>query len=128
MNVDVIANGCLKAAGAAKDAATQLLFGQESKPALDEIEPRGASGSEVQLKARALEQPALNSGSFMSTVVVEDQMDVETGRDLRIDLVEELAKLKGTVPAMKLTDDLAGLSVQGGEERSGAVALVVMSP
>jgi hypothetical protein len=128
MGNDVIANGCFKAAGAAEDATTELLLGQEAKPALDEVEPRGASWGEVQMKAWALAQPALNSGSFMSPVVVEDQMDLELWRKLRLDLVKELAKLKGTVAPMKLADDLAGLSVQGGEERSSAVALVVRSP
>jgi hypothetical protein len=43
MGNDVIANGCFKAAGAAEDATTELLLGQEAKPALDEVEPRGAS-------------------------------------------------------------------------------------
>src|SRR5450759_1383436 len=128
MNVDVIANSCFQAARAAKDATPQLLRGQESKPTLDEIEPRGTGRREVQLKAWALDQPALNSGSFMSTVVVEDQMDIELWRHLRIDLVEELAKLKRTVSATKLTDDLASLSVQSGEQRSRTVALVIMSP
>src|ERR1700716_350617 len=128
MTVDVIANSCFQAARAAKDATPQLLLGQESKPTLDEIEPRGTGRREVQVKAWALEQPALNSGSFMSTVVVEDQMDIELWRHRRIDLVDELAKLKRTVPAMQLTDDLASLSVQSCEQRSRSVALVIMSP
>src|ERR1700681_3021401 len=128
MGIDVIANSCFQIARAPKDATPQLLLGQESKPTLDEIEPRGTGRSEVQLKAWALDQPALNSGSFMNTIVVEDQMDVEPWRHFRIDLVEKLAKLQRTVPAMKLTDDLASLSVQGGEQRSRTVALVIMSP
>ncbi len=128
MGIDVIANSCFQIARAAKDATPQLLLGQESKPTFDEIEPRGTGRSEVQLKAWALDQPALNSGSFMSTIVVEDQMDVEPWRHFRIDLVEKLAKLQRTVSAMKLTDDLASLSVQGGEQRSRTVALVIMSP
>src|SRR5215208_1405186 len=128
MSVDVLANSCFQAARAAKNATPQLLLGQESKPTLDEIEPRGTGGREMQVKARALEQPALNGDGLMSTVVVEDQMDVKACRHLCIDLVEELAKLKRAVPTMKLTDDLASLSVQGGEQRSGTVALVIMSP
>ena len=41
MGTDVVANSCFKVAGAAKDTTSQLLLCQESKPTLDEIEPRG---------------------------------------------------------------------------------------
>jgi hypothetical protein len=82
-----------KITGAAKDAAAKLPLGQESKPTFDEIEPRGASRREVKMKLRALQQPAVNGGSLMSTLVVEDQMDVKPRRYFGINLVEELAKL-----------------------------------
>src|SRR5260370_6129444 len=105
MDIDVIANSCFQIARAAKDAAAQVLGGQESKPAFDEIEPRGDSRREVKMKTWALEQPTLNGCRLMSTVVIEDQMNVKRWRHLRIDLIEELAELQRTVPAMKLTDD-----------------------
>src|SRR5215207_9401511 len=80
------------------------------------------------MKTWAFEQPALNGCSLMSTVIVEDQMNVKLCRHLRIDLVEELAKLNRAMAPVELANHLASLSVQGGEQRSGAVALVVMSP
>src|SRR5260370_10515221 len=128
MGIDVIANSCFQAARAAKDTAPELVRGQESKPTLDEIEPRSAGGREVKMKTWALEQPTLNGRGLMSTIVIEDQMHVEPWRHLRLDLVEELAKLQRTVAAMKLTDDLAALSVQRCEQRSCPMALVIMSP
>jgi len=70
----------------------------------------------------------MNGSCLMSTVVVEDQMDVEPRRHFRIDLVEKLAKLKRAMAPVELPNHLASLSVQGGEQRSGTVAFVIMSP
>src|SRR5882757_4385155 len=70
----------------------------------------------------------MNGGCLMSTVVVEDQMDVELRRHCRIDLVEKLAKLQRAMATVELPNHLASLSVQGGEQRSGTVAFVIMSP
>ncbi len=50
--------------------AFDLLFGEHSKPALDQIEPGAASGSEVQMKTRTLGQPAVNQRRFVSSIVV----------------------------------------------------------
>src|SRR6266404_4160900 len=80
------------------------------------------------MKTWALQQPALNSGRLMSTVVVEDQMDVKPWWHLRLNLVEELAKLDRAMAPVELANHLASLSVQGGEQRSGPVALVIMNP
>src|SRR6266480_4958586 len=80
------------------------------------------------MKTWTLQQPTVNGGRLMSAVVVEDQMDVEPRRHFRIDLVEKLAKLKRAMATAELTNHLASLSVQGGEQRSGTVAFVIMSP
>src|SRR5215213_9781669 len=62
----------------------------------------------------------------MRTVVVEDQMDVKLWRHLRIDLIKELTKLHRAMAAMQLANDFTRLSVQRGEQRSRAVAFVIM--
>jgi hypothetical protein len=62
--IDVRAKRSFKVARAAKDATSQLLFGQESKPTLDEINPRGTGRREVELEARALQQP----GAFIQLI------------------------------------------------------------
>src|SRR4051794_18007255 len=128
MGIDVLANSCFQLASAVEDATSQLLLGQESKPTLDEVEPRGAGRGEMELKTWTFQQPALNGRSLMSTVVVEDQMDVELWRHLRINLIQELTKLNRAMSPVELANHLAALRVQGGEQRSGAVTFVVMSP
>ena len=74
------------------NAALDLLFGEHGEPAFDQIEPGAASGSEVQMKPGALGQPAMNQRGFVSSIVVQNQMDLEMSRDLSIDSVEEATK------------------------------------
>ena len=108
------------------DAAAQLFFCQRGEPALDQVEPTGRSGREVQMEAGALGQPVANQLGFMGAVVVQNQMHLQLCRHVVLDSVEEEAKLPGAMPAVRLADDLAGLGIQRGEQAGGAVALVVM--
>ena len=102
----------------AKNATPQLLLGEQCKPAFDEVEPGGARRREVELKAWTLQQSALNGRSLVSTVVVEDQMDVKLWRHLRVNLIQELTKLQRAMTAVELANHLASLSVQSSEQRS----------
>ena len=59
-------------------------------------------------------------------VVVEDHVDDLSGRHLRLDGVEEADELLVTVALHASADDLAFEHVESGEQRGGAVALVVV--
>ncbi len=52
------------------DTAAELFFGECGKPSLNEVEPTGRSGREVQVKARPSGQPVADLGGLMSSVVV----------------------------------------------------------
>jgi hypothetical protein len=64
----------------------------------------------------------------VGAVVVHDDVHVESLRDTRVDQVEELAKLRRSVPLMKLGDHVARLRVKRGEQGRGAVPFIVMRP
>ena len=53
-------------------------------------------------------------------------MDFKMSRDLSIDSVEEGTKFYRSVSTMQLTQDLAALGIQGGEQGSGAVTGIAM--
>src|SRR5262245_42805971 len=55
-------------------------------------------------------------------------MDLEVGRQVRVDPIEELAKLDRSMTTMGLRDDRAGLGVERGKQRCRPVALVVVRP
>ena len=79
------------------NAALDLLFGEHGKPALDQIEPGAAGGSEVQMKERVPCQPALHFGVLMGGVVIADQVQLPVGRN---GLVDETEKPKPFLMAM----------------------------
>ena len=62
----------------------------------------------------------------MGGVVVTDQVHVQVGGDLLVQLGQELLELGGAVAAVDGADDLAGGHVQRGEQGGDAVADVVV--
>jgi hypothetical protein len=62
--------------------ALQALFGQQSKPALDLIDPGGAGWGEVRMKAWPLDQPNGESGAFVGTVAAQEQAHVKALRQV----------------------------------------------
>ena len=118
---------CLQFTSAAEGAAPDLLGGQSREEALDEIDPRSSGRREVNVEARTLGQPAMDQGGLVRPVVVHDQVDVETGRDVGVDSVEKLTELPRAMAAMTLADDGASLAVERCEQAGSAMAGVIMS-
>ena len=75
---------------AAEDAAAKALLRQLTEPALDEVEPRGTGGREVQLEARVGGQPLANRFMLMGSVVVQDDVQGEVGRKRTVEAPQEL--------------------------------------
>src|ERR1035437_4011096 len=121
------ADGVFQFAGAAVNPAAQLLFGEQGEPALDQVEPGAAGGSEVQMEARMAQQPALDGRGLVGAVIIEDQVRLQFARDCGVDGFKEAAKLDRAVTAMELADYGAGLVVERGEQVDGAMAHVVRS-
>ncbi len=62
------------------------------------------------------QQPTLDRRRLVCGVVVDDQMELKPGRHRAVNGVEELAKLKCPVAAMKLSDHLAGFEIERGKQ------------
>jgi len=63
----------------------------------------------------------------MGSVIVHDEVHVQTVGNSGFDLIEKLAELYGAMALVALSDDPAGCDVEGGKQRCGAVALVVVT-
>ena len=63
---EVSTDGVLQFAGAAMNAAAQLPFGEQRKPALDQVEPGAGGGSEVQMEARMAQERSTLPSSLAS--------------------------------------------------------------
>ena len=126
VGVDVGMNVGFEGLGRAMDAAADLLVGEQGKEALDLADPGGRGRGEVDVPAGALGEPVADQLGLVGAGVVDDEMDVEIGRNVGLDGVEELAELPGAMAGEALADDLADLHVERGEQRERAMPLVVV--
>jgi hypothetical protein len=67
-------------------APAQALLGEFSKPTLDQVKPERTGGRVMNMKALMFRQSLRNVVMFMSAVIVHDQMQVQAGRHLAIEL------------------------------------------
>src|SRR5689334_16451989 len=94
--------------GAERTAPNGLLRDQ-TKPTLHLIEPRAVGGREMQLIPGSARQPGADRGVLVRAIVVEDEMNVEIGRDIGVDVLQKGEELLVPVPALALGEDLAAL-------------------
>src|SRR5690606_15008559 len=72
------------------------------------------------------QQPALHGRCLVGRQVVQDDVDVQVLGDVAVDLVQERDEVGGGVRRADVGDHLPGGDLQGGEQVTGAVALVVV--
>ena len=124
--VDVPGGRLLQLGGRSVNPAPDLLLRQIGEEALDLVEPRGRRRGEVNMPARTPGEPVADRLRLVGRVVVHDDVDLEVGRHVGLDVIQELAELRAAVAPVALSDDLACGDVKGCEQRGGALALVVM--
>ncbi len=98
-------------------------FGEE---AFNEIQPRRRGRREVEVHARVLVEPSHNGRMLMGGVVVENDVDVELGRNGTLDFAQKSEKLLVPVAWHAFVEHFTCGDVQGSEQGRRAVTLVVM--
>src|SRR2546426_6809304 len=78
------------------------------------------------MKTRMTPQPRLHPRMFVGSVVVDDEVQVELGGSLAIDLLEKADELLMAVTSHAVADHLAVEHAERGEEGGRSVALVVV--
>src|SRR5262245_1538370 len=74
---DVAANRLDECGYTHEGSPTDLLAGDLGEPTLHEVEPGSACRREVQVVARTSAEPFDNFGMAVSSVVIEDEVDIE---------------------------------------------------
>lgn len=110
VGVEKLRNRTLQFADAAMRPTPKLLMGELGKPPLHQIRPRAVGRGEVGMQARPLGKPVPDQRGLVRAVVVHNDMAIESSRDVRFHVIEELAQLHRAMPAMGLTDDAGGLT------------------
>ncbi len=111
-----------------ENASSDALACDLGEEPLDEIEPRAGCWGEVELETLVPGEPALHFLCLVRGVIVDDEMQIETGRRLAVDLPEERQELVCPVARQAFADDPAGRHIERGEERRRAVALILIRP
>ena len=124
MVADVLLNRLNELLDAAEGSTANTPLRQVAEPAFDRVEPRTRRRDEVQMEAGMTSYPPAYGGVLVCRVIVQDQMQIESGRRLRLDLLEEPEKLLVSMAWQAVTDDRSVQHAQRCEERRRAVALV----
>ena|SRR5215471_7651221 len=79
------------------------------------------------MKPWPLNEPAMNQRSFVCSVVIQDEMDIQVCRNSSLDSIEELAELLCTMPSVDLSDNTSGFHVQSCKQGCRSVSSVVVA-
>ena len=111
---------------AAKHAAPDTLVGDFAKPALDHVPPRARCRNEMQMESGMTRDPGFDLRMLVGPVVVNDQVHIQPGRCLAVDLFEEADKLLMRMTRHAVADHFAIEHAQSGEQCCRPVALVIV--
>src|SRR6185437_10590589 len=81
----------------------------------------------MDMESGPLEQPVPDESSLVRAVVIQNQVHVQLGGNLSLDGVQKPAELDRTMALVKLADYMTGFQIEGGEQGSRPVPLIVMS-
>lgn len=126
MVFQVFHDGALELGDALEGAAANAVSGDLGEEALHHVEPGRRGRREVQMEARMRLEPALYGRCLVGGIVVDDQVEVETGRGPMIDQLEKAQELSMPVAWHAGPDHLAVQHVESSEQGRGAIALVVV--
>jgi len=118
---------CGQVLDAPESSPSNHLLSDQVEPDLHLVKPGGIGRRQMDVKARMQGQPALHPGMLMSGVVVDNQMDIETFRNVGIDLFEEVEIVLVTMAPLAPSDDSALGDVKSGVEGQGSVPDIVVS-
>src|SRR5271168_4942540 len=80
----------------------------------------------MQMKAWPFRQPVADQLRFVSSVVIQNQVDIQLWRHILFHGVEEGAEFYAAMAALGLADQCSRPGIQGGKQAGSAVARVVV--
>lgn len=93
MAFDKGADVAFKLACRGMNATAELLAGEFSKPFFDLVDPRRRGWREVDMVMRPPRQPFSHECGFVGRIIVYDDVNIESGRHLRVDRLKEVEEL-----------------------------------
>jgi len=78
------------------------------------------------MESRPFRQPIADQLRFVRSVVVQNQVHIQFRRNVLLDGVEEVTKLDGAMATLRLSDQFAGLGIEGGKQAGGTVTRIIV--
>ena len=122
----VFHDGAFELRDTLEGAAADTFSGDLGEEPFDHVKPGSRSRREVQMEAGMGFEPALYGRSLMRGIIVNDEMEIETGGGLLVDQSEKAQELAMSMARHAGPDNLAIQHVQRCEQGGGAVALVIV--
>ncbi len=124
--INVVLDRLFQLLHAAEDTVANAVAGNVTKPAFDDIQPRTAGRDKVNVETFVTLQPVLNFRMLVCCIVVDDQMQIESWRRFRIDLLEEPNPFLAPMTGHVFGYDFSLNQFDGSKEGGGAIAFVVV--
>jgi hypothetical protein len=97
VRADVFANGGFQFFRTSEYAASNSLVGNFGEPTLHQVDPRRVGGRKVQMESRPFSEPCPDERRLVGTVVIHDDVRLQSGGHVGLDQIQELAKLGGAM-------------------------------
>ena len=127
VSVDVLFDSTGDIAHVLKDPATKAVHCEIAEETFDHVKPRRTCWSEVGMESRISLEPRFDLLVLMGGVIVTNDMDFFSVRNIAADQVEKANPFLMAMLFHTGADDLAAERIHRGEQRGCAVALVIMS-
>jgi hypothetical protein len=110
-----------------KTSTADAFVGGVPKPVLQQIQPGSRRRNEVQMEPRKPPKPGPHARVLVRPVFINDEIQVEFGGGVSIDLFEKAQELLMPMTQHTIADHLAGEQAKSRKQGCRAVACVVVS-
>jgi len=124
---EVPLDGVLEVGNGLERAAPDAASGDDREEAFDSVEPGGRGRREVEDPARMIGESGEDTGMLVGGTIVGDGIEDLPGRNGALHGIEEFDEVLMAVPRHAAPDHGALEDVEGGEQRGGAVTLIIVS-
>ena len=115
MSSQVVLDSSDQVRDATEDTSSDSVLGNLPEPALDHVEPGTRCRNKVQVKTPMLLEPPFDRGALMGSIVVDDEVKVQSSGRLFVNVLEKSDKLTGAMSGHTLSDDRPIQHVQCGK-------------
>ena len=116
VDFDIVHDGSSELRDAGVRPSTEGLLGQQREESLHEVEPGGVRRREVQNESTILLQETLDGRGLMGRQVVENDVNLEALRHVRIELSEETNDIDRSVLPLGASEDLPRCYIESREQ------------